>query len=237
MKLYYLIAIILLISSCNENDNVEIEYHPNGEIASKVPTVDGIKNGKKNLYYPTGKYKGYTNYIDGKKNGEAMFFWENGNIWQRFIYEDDLIKDSSIIYRKTGVLNEIHYFDSLGRYFDYKRYTTEGKIDLSHKSRNPLFLPFNKSSFKKDEDPCIAQVRLGNRQGYRIEAVLGSYEKNNSIIYSKDNWLSKVDSITVKIPLNCDSVGQNNIEGAVIEVFENPLKIIVYPFEYTYYVK
>lgn len=116
MKYSYLIVIVILFSSClnNNESNTYYEsgsikirkiyenkkdtlnyilenYYPNGQIFQKGQIKDGLTEGMVYQYSEKGQLKIETLYIKGLKNGTQLTFDQNNNIEAKNYFEDDTV--------------------------------------------------------------------------------------------------------------------------------------------------
>jgi hypothetical protein len=66
-----------------------IWYHENGQIATEVVYVDGLKTGQEKSYYPNGVIFSLSHYAKGQKQGKEINFDESGKPNNINYYEKD----------------------------------------------------------------------------------------------------------------------------------------------------
>ncbi|WKN43940.1 toxin-antitoxin system YwqK family antitoxin [Tunicatimonas pelagia] len=223
----------ILLLGCERQKYYKEEYE-DGSVKFIVPVKDNLYHGKMQYYFPDGAEEGFSTWYYGKQNGYAELLHKNGKVRQKLIYDMGKRADSAVLYREDGSLQEIQYYDSLERVFDYKKFTRDNVQDTAESTRMVMIV--SESDTISLSETFTAYLRIGNRQGQAVEAVLGNYHED-SLLYARKPRLKKIDNFTVKIEKKPIEPGKNFVRGVAIEVFDEPKSISLYPFEYEFYVK
>ena len=65
----------------------EENYYPSGQLASSIPYLNEVEEGKAILYYETGNVLEIKRYSKGRLNGDREFFDKNGVLERTESYE------------------------------------------------------------------------------------------------------------------------------------------------------
>lgn len=231
-RLVLIPLMVIILFGCDKS-NIHKEHYENGQVKFVVPTIDSLYHGEMVYYFPEGQAKGFSTWKHGKLHGPAELLYKNGKVYQKLIFRDGLQADSVIIYREDSSLQEIQYYDSIGRLKDYRKFTKQNVQDTSTTTRQVVIVSDSDSILMSDK--FIAYLRIGNLHGQRVEAILGNYYED-SLLYARKPRLPKVNDTTVRIEIIPESLGENIVKGLAIEVFDHPKSLILYPFIDTFYV-
>src|SRR5689334_12805504 len=115
---FYIIASIIILSSCKEKQKLEREvaFYPNNSLRFEVRLINGKREGMGIDYFQTGKIKAKSFWKNGKMDGEQLNYYENGNLRQVSQYKEGVpLREED--YTEDGFLEEKRVYDSLGRIF------------------------------------------------------------------------------------------------------------------------
>ncbi len=69
------------IIKIDNNTEIEVTSHKNGEVRSKVPYVSGMRHGLDIGRWNNGQKEWERMWVEGKKHGMNTYWWENGGKW------------------------------------------------------------------------------------------------------------------------------------------------------------
>lgn len=122
MRIFFIAALAVLLSSCGQNTESEketqvkndksreiidvIEHHPNGAVKLRGKSQGGKRIGKWESFYPTGYRWSEAEYRNGFREGNTVTYYPNGMMrYQGQYYNDERI-GVWMFYDTTGVLLE-----------------------------------------------------------------------------------------------------------------------------------
>lgn len=183
-KLFYIIILIAIMSSCKSRNSALISYWENGNVRSELHKVNDTLNGYCKWYYATGTPMMDANYKMGVLNGESTRWYENGQVMIKATYLENqyegvveeynvagvLVKKSTYM---VGVLNGMFY-----QWYDDGKQYVEGEYlnGMMHGSWI-MYYPDGSIGSKADYDRGT-----GTQYGYSEG---GLYK--NAMIHYKDN--------------------------------------------------
>jgi antitoxin component YwqK of YwqJK toxin-antitoxin module len=124
-----LFAMFFLFSCKNKEEEIKINYFPNGNIESVYHYKNGKKSGPSQHFYENGVIKIMGTLVDGKPEGNAYWFYENGTLklfryyrnGKREGYVSDFYNDSfntikSILFFRNDSITYRKDFDQRGNF-------------------------------------------------------------------------------------------------------------------------
>ncbi len=76
------------VTKINGNTEIKTTHHDNGEVKSKVPYVNGKKQGVATEWLADGTKYIAQMWMDGKKQGVETWWWDNGMKRRELMYRD-----------------------------------------------------------------------------------------------------------------------------------------------------
>jgi len=104
MKISLLIFLSFIFSSMSINNNIKINRFIDGSVESKIPMINGLKNGLQKVYTKQGNLKYTTIFKNGKKNGIERWFDREGKLISSTMYRDNIIHGTQKLYYPNGVV-------------------------------------------------------------------------------------------------------------------------------------
>jgi len=182
-KLEIRLTVLLILSfySCDRHEKKTI-YYDDGKTVKSVAEYNShnIKDGEEKYYFPTGVLMATTFWKNGKKNGVFNEYYNTGARGTIGHFNNDLPVGELIHYYPNGKIESISYFDSVGRFVDYKIFNKDG-------TRNNKIEPLwwlEKDTIKIGET-AKGFVKLANISDLRISH--GRFVRTSEFIQGKDN--------------------------------------------------
>lgn len=238
MKIFnpLLLSLLVIVCSCGEHEAKRLQaYYENGQPNYEVPLKDGKKNGEMKGYYRTGQLRSISNWENGVLNGPMIKYYESGGTMQIHNMLEGVRTDSSLFFRSDSSLQEVQYFDNLGRIRNFKKYKRTGEQDTTWQTKKVLVLP-NASDTIKLGETYQAKLILGNQSGRKIKGVLGDFDAD-TLLYARQPRIPVLGDTALELERKPKERGIHIIKGLVIEVFYNPETLMLHPFEHTIYVE
>jgi len=217
MKKFFII-ILFILSSCTKKEEITIYYEDGGTVKARYTLNDKKKNGFETLFFPDGSIKGKVNWVDGKMDGEMIEYHTNGTIFIKRNFRNGIPIGKVEMFDPNDNLIEIHYFDSLGRFYDFRKYTKEGKV------QSVMYpLPWLSKDTVLVGDTIDFALSLGNIQDSRLNSgtvIICSdfiYDDNNDPSGPKDTlYIIHSDQNNYLTKIIAKQKGQNILQGVLI---------------------
>lgn len=104
LSIAFRLAFVFFVSACE--NNVDITYHENGQVASRVQISNGVRNGEALKYYKNGAIKWKASYSNGLLNGEAVEYDSTGKVLTTFEYMNNIMQGPFLTYYPNGKIKE-----------------------------------------------------------------------------------------------------------------------------------
>jgi antitoxin component YwqK of YwqJK toxin-antitoxin module len=183
-----------------DGNDIKYTYYKNGNIKSKVPLINGKKNGYKYTYYDNGSLKIKVNYINDKREGKRVWYYKNGNIRVNDNYKNDKHHGIMKKYYESGQIKaEAEYI--LGKRVDKLiQYYENGHKKVEYGKNYTIFYYENGLKKKyitrknKKRDGLYIEYKNNTKKQYYIK---GQYKNGKKIgtweYYSIfDNFIYKI---------------------------------------------
>ena len=162
---------ILLFAGANLYSQIDTikTFYENGNIESKVPYQNNIRQGEANFYWENGNLKEKRNYVNDKITGTISEYYEDGKIKEMFSIEDGKRSGIASYYDSTSNKSTDVVFESgvrhgqdyllVGEYReeDYQKLLAEWKArQLKKDSKENEFSlpPAEEEQVNYDDDPA-----------------------------------------------------------------------------------
>jgi antitoxin component YwqK of YwqJK toxin-antitoxin module len=95
----------------NKNDIITEEFHPNGQLKSRITYKDGIEtNVHSEYFYENGQLEISTIFKDGMKDGTWEFYYENGQLQKRLNYKEGKDHGVNEGYQENGIIEYRNFY-------------------------------------------------------------------------------------------------------------------------------
>lgn len=236
MKNLFLLILLCFLSSCLQKEK-EVEKYGDGSIKYEVTLVDGKRHGELVKYYPDGSVEGTSTWKQGMLHGTSTVYYSNGKIAQVNMFQNGVRYGRSEFYSENGALIETQFLNDNGELIDYKKFGSDGEQVLDVDSKKALY--FDKRDTIHVGDKFHIKMRIGNHIFNNIRGHIGD-PNENSTLHSPQ--LPKSDSITVFYETVDYEIGQNIIEGLLVDLPSDHEKrqkfeIHLVPFQFSFFVR
>lgn len=239
------VSVITLLSlsslSCRQRENRIVFYEDGKTVKIEVEYLNGKKDGVEKTYYSNGQLRSEIHWKNGRKNGETKEYHHNGSIGVIRRFKDGLKFDKTAFFDESRNLIEEHYFDSTGRFVDFKKYDSNG-------SRKNIMapLPWILRDTINIKDTLDFALSLGNLTDFRFNS--GTLMRCSEFLYDENgNPESMKDTLEITqsednnyhLRIVSERKGENIIRGQLIySLGELPGdSVYTFSFEQRYYVK
>lgn len=144
-KIFYLMALLVLVSCGARLDEVVAEKFPDGS-PKRVDFYAGDGEtryiAKSVFYYETGQKRVEGHYdAGGKKDGKWTYWYENGNKWSEGYFTEGLDDKKRTTWHENGKLHFSGELDMGKRIGVWKFYDENGKLtkELDYDKENPEY--------------------------------------------------------------------------------------------------
>jgi hypothetical protein len=144
-------------------------YSRNGKMTSlEFYDLNGLKNGKNQIWFDNGNKSSFGRYIKNKKEGVWRYYHFNGNIASKLYYKNDkLLK--SVIFDETGQEIDVELIEKRDPKFKGGIKTFYKKVRrlpsrIKYKVAGKIFV-----TFIIDIDGKIKKVRVSNKLPLKVE--------------------------------------------------------------------
>jgi|GEM_PF-5969867 len=184
---------LILSDSRYENGFLKKYYEYNGQLALKVPVVDGKKNGIQQCYDLDGYLQSESPYVDDQLNGIKKVYLSQGYLWCETPYTNG---------KKNG--REV-YYDSTGEIIGFNTYTNGVKNGLSSwKEEHDWY----EAMYENDKRADGWSSKYYYTDGSRMECFYKNGEYKRERYFSSDginhssflNILGNVATVVIKDP-------------------------------------
>lgn len=104
MKISSLIFLSFIFSSMSISTDIKTKLFIDGSVESKIPMINGLKNGIQKVYSKRGNLKYTTIFKNGKKHGLERWFDKSGKLISSTMYKDNILNGIQKIYYPSGVV-------------------------------------------------------------------------------------------------------------------------------------
>jgi antitoxin component YwqK of YwqJK toxin-antitoxin module len=137
MKWVLGVSILIVFTSCGDDQEIVYSYHEDGSVSSMTETKSGLKDGYYKFYYENGNVEEQGIYSNDKRQGLVRKFYLDGSIKQELLYvQGTLIEQNDYWY--NGKVRSLLYYNN-NKVVDFLFYDSLGSRDLSWELVRPLF--------------------------------------------------------------------------------------------------
>ena len=99
------------LAGSHNNDIIEEEFYPNGQLKSRITHKDGIEtNVHSEYFYENGQLEIKTIFKDGMKDGTWEFYYENGQLQKRLNYKEGKDHGVNEGYQENGIIEYRNFY-------------------------------------------------------------------------------------------------------------------------------
>lgn len=119
-----LLALLLLLCSCDKKN--QRDFFPDGTLKSEVEIRNGEYDGVYREYFPIGKIRKEIEYKNGVMDGRYVEYFESGQPRHITSFVRGRRTSNEILRFEDGRINEITWYDALGRPQDFINFKHRG---------------------------------------------------------------------------------------------------------------
>ncbi len=217
-KLAFFVTFCLFLG-CDRPKTHIVYYEDNETIKSKYETVNSVKNGVEEIYNENGVLRASLNWQDGKLHGKSIEYYSDGSVSVVRPFYNGIQVGETLYTNKDGKLIEVHYFDSTGRFIDFKKYDPKTGKRIGEMT----VIAWPEKDVVELGDTLQFSISLGNVQDFRFNS--GTvYIGSAFVLDFNGDPISLIDTLQIlyssrnnyETKVVAHSMGANTLKGILI---------------------